>query len=103
MAGVSEDGRTLGELLRPARLAGGVEAGEELVGVAIAEALLRGAGQHHPVGGRVGVVGVGRIGVDEAVARPRVVAAEVEEGGTAEARRELPARAGPGGAVVSGP
>ena len=79
---VAEDGAALRDSARPDRLFVIVPVLEKFIGVAVLDPVLRHAGQDHAVGGSVGAAAIVGVHVDEAVAGPGVVLAEIEEGRT---------------------
>src|SRR5439155_9963008 len=82
-----EGGAAAGDVVRPIRRTVGTDRSQEFVSGAFTDAILGHTCEDHAVGGLVGAVVVVRVDVDEGVARPGVVAAEVQEGRTAEAGR----------------
>src|SRR5207247_1054906 len=87
---MTENSSALVDVARPDWLPGRIKSLEELIGLAIANLIVRNTRQHHLVAGFVGVVCVRRAYVSKAVARAGVIPAEIDERGAAEAIREFP-------------
>src|SRR5439155_24458552 len=101
--GMPEHSSALLDIACPDRLSGCIKLLEELIGLAIADLIVRNTRQHHLVGGFVCAVRVGRTYVNKMVARAAIIPAEVDERRAAEALRESPIAPDPGRAVVAGP
>ena len=76
---------------------------KELEGGALLDPVPGHTRQDHAVAWFVGTIAVGRVDINELIARAGVVSAEVEKGWAAKAVSEFPITPTPGCAVIAGP